>query len=308
MLRELVREVRRFRPHILHAHHFEENAVAPWIRLAGLVPCYVIGRHYSDQIHVWAGGWKRAAFVALENFANRRADRIVVQTPRVAEILTDWQGIDPDKIEVLTHGMDFDRLRVSSPDAAARLRREEGLEGQFVILFCGRLIWIKAIDVLLEAMATLSARHPDVRLVIAGAGPQEDELKRQARNLGIDSVTRFLGWRHDVADWMATADVLVNPSLTESFPQVLIEALAVGTPVIMTPVGSAPEIIGDQQRGRLVPVRDAGAIVRAVEELHRNPDLGPRLAHAGAEWVRDRYQSSAMVRRYEHLYERLAEG
>ena len=306
MLRDLLKAMRRFRPHILHAHHFDENLVAALAFRVSPVPAYVLGRHYSDQIYLWASGWKRRVFLAAENFSNRTATRIVVQNEEVARILVERQGISREKIEVLIHGLDFDRLKVSDPDSPRRIRLSLGWEGKFMLLFCGRLIWIKSVGTLLEALRVLKTNHADIRLAIVGTGPQEEELKRLASDLGLDEIVHFAGWRSDAIDWMAAADLLVSPSLTESFPQVLIESLSVGTPAIMTSVGSAPEIIGGNERGRIVPREDSGAIVSAVEELKADESGRMRLADDGRRFVLARYRAEDMIGRYENLYDRIS--
>ncbi len=93
MLSELVREIRRFRPHILQAHHYDENIVASIAVRLARVPCYVIGRHYSDHIYYLTRGAKRKAFLAAENICNKTATRIVVPAQEVASLLTERQGV-----------------------------------------------------------------------------------------------------------------------------------------------------------------------------------------------------------------------
>jgi glycosyltransferase involved in cell wall biosynthesis len=104
---------------------------------------------------------------------------------------------------------------------------------------------------------------------------------------------------------MRAADVVVHPSLSEAFSQVLIEAMAVGTPLVSTDVGGAREAIADGETGLLVPPADVGAIVRAVSRLYRDPGLGRRLAAAAGESVRRRFTVEHMVRRQVECYRRM---
>src|ERR1044072_3770327 len=93
MYRALMEEIETFHPHILQAHHFDENVVAAWAVRRARVPCYIIGRHYSDHIYYLTRGLKRKAYLALEGFSNRTATRIAVPAHDIARLLTERQGV-----------------------------------------------------------------------------------------------------------------------------------------------------------------------------------------------------------------------
>jgi glycosyltransferase involved in cell wall biosynthesis len=305
LFRELVREIRRVRPHIVHAHHYDEGLLASVaVRLAGS-PALVLGHHYSDHIYYLSRGLRRRAHLTIEAFTNRAASRIVVPAEEVFKILVDRQGEPAAKVEVIPYGLPFDRYRPSSADAPARLRRELGLEHKWMVLACCRLNREKGLEYLLRAMPTVIARHPDTALVMVGDGTYAEPLKALARDLGLGSSVSFVGWRADALDWMAAADAVVQPSLCESYCQVLVEALAFCKPVVMTPVGAGPDIIGNDERGRLVPPADADAIASALIELADDRTLGPRLGAAGHRFIREHLPVDAIVRRHETLYERV---
>lgn len=307
LLAALIQEIRRFRPHIVHAHHYDEGLLASIaVRLLGC-PALVLGHHYSDHIYFLSRGWRRRVHLAIEAFTNRAAARIVVPAQEVFALLVDRQGEPASKVEVIPYALPIERYRPSSPDAPGRIRAAHGLEGAFVVLACCRLNKEKGLDHLLRAMPALKAAHQDLRLVLAGDGSYRADLVELSRTLGVDDRVTFIGWRDDSLDWIAAADVVVQPSLCESYCQVLIEALAMRTPVVMTPVGAAPEVIGDNQRGRLVAKGDAGAIRAAVDELARDRALGPRLGEAGHAFLREYMRIDAIVRRHEALYQRVAE-
>src|SRR5262245_64914096 len=124
MFLALMSKIRAFRPHVLHAHGFDENVIASLAVKVARVPCYVIGRHYSDHIYFLTRGLKRKAYLAAEGFCNKTASRIAVPTARVARILTDLQGVSGEKVTVIPFGVDFDKYHTSSPGAPSRLRSE----------------------------------------------------------------------------------------------------------------------------------------------------------------------------------------
>jgi len=269
-------------------------------------PALVLGHHYSDHIYYLSTGLRRRAHLAIEAFTNRAASRIVVPAQEVFTLLVDRQGEPARKVEVIPYGLPFERYQPSSPDAPARVRREVGADGQFMILTCCRLNREKGLEYLLQAMPRVLATHPDAALVMVGDGSYRAELIALAKTLGIERAVSFVGWRHDALDWLAAADVVVQPSLCESYCQVLIEALAFGKPVVMTPVGAGPEVIGSNERGRLVPRADADAIHAALDELAGDRSLGPRLGAAGHAYIREHMRIDAIVRRHEQLYEQVA--
>ena len=302
MLRALLARVRSFRPHVLHAHHYDESLVGSIARRLGVVPCYVIGHHYSDHIYVLNRGLKRRLFLAGETFSQNVANALVVPTDEVRSLLTERQEPPPCKVSVVPYGIDIEAIRPSSPDAPDKIRRELRLEENYVAMTCCRLNPEKGLQYLLQAVPGLVRRRPDFRLVLVGSGPFETELRDWCQRLDIESVVHFVGFRNDALDWLAAADVVIQPSLSESFCQTLVEALALEKPVVMTPVGAAPEVIGDNARGRLVPVADAQALEEALAELAGDPPLARRLARAGREHVLESLSPAGMARSYEEIY------
>lgn len=308
MFRALVEEIRRFRPHILHAHGYDENIIASVSVKFTRVPRYVIGRHYSDHIYYLTQGVKRKAFLAAEGFCNNTANRIAVPTQGVAQILTDLQGVSAEKVTVIPFGLDFNKYRPSAPEAPRRLRAQYGLEGKYMALTCSRLNPEKGLEYLLRAIPEIKSINPDFRLVMVGSGIFEGELRKLTHELNLDDLVQFVGWRNDVMDWLAAADLVVHPAFCESWCQVLFEALAVGKPVIMTPVGAAPEVIGDNERGRLIPIGDSNAIVAAITELMADRELGRRLGESGKQYIHQHMGADSTARKYEDLYTTILEN
>ncbi|MGB7925638.1 MAG: glycosyltransferase family 4 protein [Pyrinomonadaceae bacterium] len=304
MYAALTEEIERVRPHILQAHHFDENLVAAWaVRRSRAPQRYIVGRHYSDHIYYLTRGLKRKAFLAAEAFSNRTANRIAVPAQDIARLLTERQGVPREKIEVIPFGLDFNKYHPSSVDAPARLRREFGFEDSFMALACCRLNPEKGLEYLLQAVPEVRTRVANFKLVFVGDGPREQELRRLSSELGIDDVVQFAGWRDDALDWVAAADAVVQPSFCESFCQVLMEALAFGKPMVMTPVGAAPDVIGHDERGLIVPTGDARALAAALIKLAENRALGTELGRRGREFIHKNMAAEVTTRSYERLYE-----
>ncbi|MGH3065067.1 MAG: glycosyltransferase, partial [Gaiellaceae bacterium] len=177
----------------------------------------------------------------------------------------------------------------------AVLRRELELDGR-VLAFAGRLGPQKALGVAFDAVAAV----PGVTLVVAGDGPDRRSLERRAAELGLEARVRFLGSvsREDVLRLFRAADASVLSSAWENFPHAVVEALAVGCPVIATAVGGVPEVVRDGENGLLVSPNDAAALAAAIRGFFDDDELRGRLADATAGSVSG-YTEEAVFTRIE---------
>src|SRR5262249_49397066 len=184
----------------------------------------VVGRHYSDAIYRSTRGWKRQALLTLEQAVNRAAARVIVPSTFIRDLLTQRQGVAPDKIDLVPYGFVPEKYAGLRAGEVQRGRTELGLEGRFVLGNFARLHEEKGQRVLIEALASLRPRYPQLTLVVVGEGPERGALEAQVRDCGLDDRVRFLGWRHDAMMLMAAVDVVVQPTLQEAFSQVMAEA------------------------------------------------------------------------------------
>jgi glycosyltransferase involved in cell wall biosynthesis len=200
----------------------------------------------------------------------RQADRLLVVSADLGRLAVRDYEADPDRIRVIANGCDaavFHRQDRST--ARAQLGIAEGSE---LALYVGRLVAEKGLRELAEAMQRVRETRPHAELVLVGDGPLREEFERFARTP--DSRLRLIGAQPPeiVAQWMAACDLLTLPSYSEGHPNVLVEALACGRPVVSTPVGGVPEVV-DESCAILVPPRDSGALAKALAEaLERDWD------------------------------------
>jgi len=160
-------------------------------------------------------------------------------------------------------------------------------EGAFVVGAVGRLSVEKGHRYLLDAAPVLAPRIPHLRIVLLGEGRERPQLERQTARLGVQEQVLFAGFRSDVQSWIQACDVIVNPSLTEGMPNAVLEAMALGTPVVATAVGGVPDLITDQESGLLVVPGDPPALAGAVYSLWADSSLALRLAKNAQARVRD---------------------
>ena len=206
----------------------------------------------------------------VRDHALGRAAAVVCPSESLRRLAIGW-GLDPGRVTRLPNPV------VAPSDLAPReeLRRRLGLDGR-TLVFAGRLTPQKSLEVALDAIAATEG----IELVLVGDGPRRAELEARAAGLPV----RFLGAqpRHTVFEWLRAADASLLASSWENFPHVVVEALAVGTPVIATAVGGVPEIVRDGENGLLVRPGDPAALAAAIGRFFAEPDLGARLRAAAA--------------------------
>jgi glycosyltransferase involved in cell wall biosynthesis len=174
----------------------------------------------------------------------------------------------------------------------------------------GRLIEKKGVPVTLRAFSTFLRQHPNATLTIAGEGPLIPELQKFARELGVTDRVSFTGFvsQEQLREIYYRSHIFLHPSQTgrdgnqEGIPNSMLEAMASGLPVFATEHGGIPEAIENSVSGVLVPERDDEALVQALLNASRDPDLLSRIARSGAEAVRKNFDLSAQAQRLEEIY------
>lgn len=225
----------------------------------------------------------------------RRAEVVVALSAAIRQVM---EGFEPSiKTEIIPS------MTAHLPrDEVAVRRIRENYAGRFLIGHAGALVMRhKGQQVLIEAARRLSTSHPDMHFLLLGAGEDEAELKRRAR--GLDNL-EFLGFKHDVGNWLAALDLFVFPSLQEGLGSILLDAMEFGLPIIASNVDGIPEIIREGENGLLVPPGDASALAAAIEWLYADSDLRAALTAAGQVMIAD-YTPETIAPRYLALYRRL---
>ncbi len=238
-----------------------------------------------------------------------RFDRVARRVPAAAVVCVSEEAVHVQerltprrKVRKVWPGLPVDTI-ARSRGMGTGVREELGLRGERLVGIVGRLQDGKGQDVFLHAAATVVRDHPDVRFAVVGGailgweGAYPDDLRRLADELGLGERVFFAGHREDVYAWFDALDVVVNASLGEGFPLVLLEALALGRPVVATALGGPSELIEDRRSGLLVPPGDADALAAAIDEVLRDRELAARLAHQ-ASLRAQVFSEEAMARRF----------
>lgn len=187
------------------------------------------------------------------------------------------------------------RLRRRDPDGAS----------DPVIGVASRLVPVKGLAHLVRAVALLKPEFPKLRLEVAGAGCEQSALEAQARSQGIGDRVTFVGWHRDLAPLLARWDVFALPSLDEGCPVAVLEAMAMGLPVVASAVGGLPEVVEEGRSGYLVPPADPPALARSLRILLLDPALRCAMGGAGRERVRRHFSADAMTAAITAIYDEI---
>ena len=229
------------------------------------------------------------------------ADKIIAVSPAAAKNLTD-AGISPKKIVVMMNGVAPVARRPQSEQDA--LRRQWGLEeGDFVLGILARLEDYKGHMDILQALHILTGQGRRVKLLIAGTGPYEPQLRAETARLGLEGAVRFLGFVTDVAPLLSVLDLQLNASYgTETSSLSILEGLSMGLPAVVSEYGGNPWLIDHGEDGLRFPTRDAAALAKAVARLMDDREELARMGQRGVEIFHARFTGEIMARNIEKVY------
>lgn len=264
-----------------------------------LRPLLIRTKHHSlptcaNAVHRWLYG--------------SRLDHLVLAAEGLRETiaeLTDCAALTPERIHVIHSSIDVHRFDPARADGA-KIRREFGLDGKFVVGLVGRVSVEKGHALLLDAVEQLQAGKPELACLVVGEGDQLDTLKARVDGGPLRDRVIFTGPRRDIPDITAALDLQVVPSLwLEASPATVKEAMAMGIPVIASDVGGVREIIAHEEDGLLIPPNDGPALLAALHRLIADEPLRRRLAAASRGKIVRQFSDDHLVEASIALYRKL---
>lgn len=305
----LVTLMRRLECEIVHSYLWTADALAGLAGALARVPIRIatVGGEYFRAVD--EQGVRRARKALLSRayrVVYRPFDRVIAVSRRTADDLAGRAGlrVDPRKVAIIANGLDLDRIRAAPEVTRADLDLPR--TGP-VLVTVANFVPMKGHRWLFEAWPRILARFPDATLVLVGGGPGLDAARASVAAASAGSRVRVLGPRADAVGIMALADVVVLPSVTaEGTPIAILEALALGKPVVATRVGGVAALIHDGATGILVPPGSPQALADTVTALLADPARAAAMAALGRETAGTRFSDGGMVRQLEDLYLELA--
>ncbi len=280
-----------------------------------LVHCH--SRRGADML-----GGMAASFAAIPAVVSRRVDnaemrllatlryrsfaRVIAISETIARVLRE-HGVDDERIEVIRSAVDTEQLAGSADCAAVRAEFAVP-EDACVVAAVGQLIPRKGHRYLLQAVADLRHRYPQLRLVVFGEGYLNNQLRAQAGSLGLGDVVQFAGFRDDLDDFMGCIDILAHPALAEGLGVATLKAAAAAVPVVGFAAGGLPEAVVDGETGLLTPPEDVDALAQALATLIDDAELRQRLGAAGRDRMQKEFSIATMADKHVNLYETVLNG
>ncbi|MDD5170766.1 MAG: glycosyltransferase family 4 protein [Syntrophales bacterium] len=292
------------KPHIVHTHTSKAGLLGRWAAFLVQVPVII----HTPHGHVFWGYFGRALtmlFIIMERMTAHITDLLIMLTMQEQEDHLRFRIAPREKFAVVHSGVDFRPFQKLSADPDEIRKSLKIPANAFVIGTTGRLTPIKGHRHLIEAVAALAPHLPDLVCVLLGDGELRQELEDLALRLRVQDRVFFAGWHPDVAPVIALFDIFVFPSLNEGMGKALVEAMALGKPVVASAVGGITNLVTDGKNGLLIPPGDTEALAKSIELLYQNNNLRQTMG----EQARKRstsYSSDLMVRKIESLYGEMA--
>jgi|SRR5579863_247603 len=293
----LARKLRQFRPAILQTFLFHANLAGRIAgRLAG-VKQIVAGIRVAEkrsQARLWLDRWTNGLVVAN-----------VCVSQAVADFSISQSGLSPRKIVVIPNGVDVARFAGAAPADLTALGIPRGSQA---LLTIGRLDRQKGLSTLIEAAAVVIPKFTQAHFLLVGEGPQRPEIERLIHDKGLANRVHLAGWRPDITELLAAGTALILSSLWEGMPNVILEAMAAGLPVVATRVEGTAELVIERSTGLLVPPQSPPELAAAIESILTDPVPAKAMGQLGRERVTSEFSWQKIVDRYSELYRALLES
>lgn len=302
-LEEAIILMRKYGPfQIIHAHDWLVAFTGRALKHAHHLPLIA-------TIHATEAGRNRGLHNDLQRYINSvewwltyEAWRVIVCSRHMLQEVQGLFQLPADKITVIPNGVYSSKFQAGKIDL--EVRRRYAAPHEKILFFVGRLVIEKGVQVLLEAMPRILSSCPDAKLVVAGRGPMEDQLRNRARELGIGHKVCFAGYIDDRTrnQLYRAARVAVFPSLYEPFGIVALEAMAAGTPVVAAETGGLAEIITHGVDGMRAYPGNAGSLADNILAVLKDNDLAAKLSANGRRLVAEVYDWENIARRTADVY------
>ncbi len=289
----LARHLKRFKPAILQTFLYHANLIGRCAGRIAHVPHIVSGIRVAERrsrYRLW-----------LDRITQRWVDKHVCVSRGVAEFSIQVGKLDANKVTVIPNGVDFARFANAKP---ADLSEFAIPVNHKTVLCVGRLDPQKGTMILLEAFTQFARERGDVHVLFVGSGPLEDDLRAFVTTQALQEKVHLAGQRDDVPQIMRASDCLVLASLWEGMPNVVLEAMAAGLPIICTAVEGTAELLRHGDNALLVPVGDAAALRQALENLFDDPGLGTALSKKSQHKVNKWLTWDSVADDYASFYEK----
>jgi len=291
----LASAMKRRKCRLVHFHDSHSITVGSAAASLAKVPLRIISRRVDFQLK--SNYFSRAKYM-------KHIDAIIAVSEGVKNVLVDG-GINPGIIRVVPDGIDFTPYKKAV--SSDYLRREISCSpDDFLVGIVAHLADHKGHKYLIQATKLLKEVAPKIKVIIVGEGPLKMELNKQVKEINVEDMVFFLGFRKDVPQILASLDLFVLSSHLEGMGSILMDAMACRLPVVATKVGGIPEVVIQGETGLLVPPRRPSALAKSILKLYNDRTLASRLGERGYEVVHQKFSAESMADKIINVYDTLA--
>jgi glycosyltransferase involved in cell wall biosynthesis len=288
--------LRRNRIELVHSFDTPGNIFAVFAARAFGTPVVLSSQRASREL-------VSRPYRKLLRFTDRVADAVVVNCRLLEKHLIEEEGVAPQRIRLCYNGIDTRVFHRQEP------QRREPLRGASLVI--GTVCALrpeKGLATLVEAFAQVRHKKSGMRLAMVGSGPMLADLQAKCTTLGLGEDCLFVPSTSDVAAWLHSIDIFVQPSLSEALSNSLMEAMACGCAVAASRVGGNVELVQDRETGLLFEAADAGSLGQALGTLIEEPEMRQRLAWAGAEFIGKNFSRETAAEKMGAIYDSFLES
>ncbi|MFH1449731.1 MAG: glycosyltransferase family 4 protein [bacterium] len=286
--------IKEYDINIIHTHDFKSN-------LIGLITALLYKKPLITTIHGrLSTPFRVRIYESIDSLLIRFFDKVVVGSNDLKEKLIKKWKISPQKIELIHNSVDI--LRFNLPLDSDRIKAEFKIkEDEIIVTTIGQLKKEKGVEYLLAAVPKVIEKFKEVRFLICGEGEYKEELIKLAEKLNITKNVIFTGYYDDLSQVLGVSDLFITPSLMESLPIVILEAMCAGLPIIGTKVGDIPFCI-NSKNGLLIKPKSSEEISKAIIKLLTNKEKLKEMGKESRNLVKERFSDEVMVRKIEDIY------
>ena len=293
-MRRLETALQDWRPELLQTFLYHANLSGRWAAHCAGVPVVVSGLRVAERDARWR--------MRFDRWTQRYVTQNVAVSQGVADFAVRECGFPESRVQVIPNGVDFERFANAAPVGLKQFGIPQSAR---VLTFIGRLHPQKAPEQLLLAARPRLESDPDLHLLYVGDGPLRSMLQSTARQCGLGDRVHLIGRQTDIPGILKESTVCVLPSRWEGMPNVILEAMASGCPVIASDVEGCRELIQPELTGWLFPPDSIAGLTACLNEALNQPRTASQLAAAAREYVRERHAWEPVAEQYSQLYREL---
>ena len=300
----IYRLIKRIKPHIVHTHTSKAGLLGRLAAFLAGVPV-IIHTPHGHVFHSYYGPFMTKIFVTVERVLSLMTDKIAALTDRERDEHLEQGVASIQKYAIIHSGVMLQQIMNMDIDVETGKKKLGIPQNSNVIGVVGRLVPIKGHKYLVSAAKNIIKEARNTVFVFVGDGHLKSALEEQAEAIGVRKNIIFTGWKRNAQEILCVFDVFVLPSLNEGMGRVLIEAMALGKPIVASHVGGIINLVKNGENGILVPPRDSTALGNAIIKIIKDKNLAENLGKNGKAMIYPKFDASAMVMKLDNLYQGL---